>query len=112
MCREAGVVVSRACRAGENAGGDALWSGGDDRGWAPQERGKRVPRRGSISEPVYSMRGMENGQSRGPDVVSTGNGITGKQPKQSPSLDLSNCFHRSRAELKTCVLGNYLVILI
>lgn len=35
-----GVVVSKVCRVGEDAGRDALWSGGDDRGLAPQEREK------------------------------------------------------------------------
>lgn len=34
---EVGVVVSEACRAGEDAEGDALRSDGHDLGRAPQE---------------------------------------------------------------------------
>lgn len=37
LCLEAGVVGRGLGRAGEDAEGDALRSGGEDRGWAAQE---------------------------------------------------------------------------
>lgn len=37
LCVEAGVVGHGPGRAGEDAEGDALRSGGEDRCWAPQE---------------------------------------------------------------------------